>query len=123
MDTDSYSSPSAPKRGFHSPKDAARILRKSDRTIRRMLDQGELEGERSETGRWKVNAQAVEERRLHDRRMALANESPETVHELTDQLIETSMELGRTQAQLHMAEERIAELEQQLKAGRSKDEG
>jgi excisionase family DNA binding protein len=101
-------------KGYYTPTEAARILRKSDRTIRRMLENGELEGERSSTGRWRLSAQSVEDRRLHDRRMALANTSPETLQELTDQLIETSIELGRTQAKLHMAEQRIAELERAL---------
>ncbi len=114
MDPDSHSS------GYYTSSEAARILRRSDRWVRRELAAGRLQGEQTETGRWRIPARTVEERRKRDRRLSLANDSPQTFQDLTDQLIELSIELGRTQALLHMAEERADRLEQELQAERSK---
>lgn len=48
--------------GTYSTAQAARILRVNDRTIRKMLDRGELDGEREESGAWRVFQTSVHAR-------------------------------------------------------------
>jgi hypothetical protein len=96
---------------FIKPSEAARLLNRSDRWIRRELEAGRLVGQRSATGRWRVSARSVEERKTRDSYL----ESPATVKEFRDALIETSIELGREQARRQMAEERAARLEARLR--------
>jgi excisionase family DNA binding protein len=51
----------------YSPSQAARILGLTDRHVRHMLDGGELAGEKSETGRWRIEQSEVH-RMLEERR-------------------------------------------------------
>ena len=47
---------------FYTVQEAARILRTTERTVRRRLERGELEGSRDPiSGRWKVEARSVTE--------------------------------------------------------------
>ena len=45
----------------YSSSEAARILRKSNRRVLQMLETGELEGSKNESGRWRIPQRAVHE--------------------------------------------------------------
>jgi excisionase family DNA binding protein len=45
----------------YSSSEAAQMLRKSNRHVLQMLESGELEGSKNESGRWRIPQQAVHE--------------------------------------------------------------
>ena len=45
---------------YYTPPQVARMLRLSRRRVTQMLNGGQLEGEQSENGRWKISASAVD---------------------------------------------------------------
>jgi Helix-turn-helix domain len=64
--------------GYYTVQESARILRTTERTVRRRLERGDLEGARDAiSGRWKVAAHSVTEAMLER-----PPKAPETHEEL-----------------------------------------
>jgi excisionase family DNA binding protein len=101
----------------YSPSEAARVLSRSgrsisERRIRQMLQAGELEGEQTEGGRWRIPRREVN-RLLSERREReelrkepeSATGAPESVRELMSRVEALSRELGRSEARLELTEQ------------------
>jgi excisionase family DNA binding protein len=94
----------------YSTAQAAKILRVNDRTIRKMLDRGELNGEREESGAWRVLQTSVHARLEEQRRREVEEgreESQEGLERLRDLEIEArdlSYRLGRSEARVELTE-------------------
>ena len=111
---------------YYTPPQAARVLKLSRRRVTQMLKEGYLQGEQSETGRWKIPAAAV--RTLLDAR----SEQPPALHSRSPQITRTIEEtkeraalqerrierltdsLGRLFDRLDRLEDRLDELEKGL---------
>jgi excisionase family DNA binding protein len=96
--------------GTYSTSQAARILRVNDRTIRKMLDRGELDGEREESGAWCVFQTSVHAR-LEERRRREIEEGREEsqeglarLRELEVEVRDLSYRLGRSEARVELTE-------------------
>ena len=85
-----------PTRDFYTLPEAAQILEVSQRSLLKSLETGEIEGERdSQSGRWKIPKQAVDER-------VSAESSPEdTAEESQGQSAEMLRELVSEMGDLH----------------------
>jgi hypothetical protein len=109
----------------YTPAQAARILARtgrpvSERRIRQMLQAGELEGEQSQSGRWRILRRAVhalmEESPRNSRERnspgpedrpgvsAEISRSPESVRELLQRVEELSYPLGASKSRLELTE-------------------
>jgi len=68
----------------YTVQEAARILRTTERTVRRRLERGDLEGSRDPTtGRWRVAARSITAA-MPDRPPKASQESPEASQESAD---------------------------------------
>ena len=76
----------------YSTAQAAKLLRVNDRTIRKMLDRGELDGEREESGAWRVLQTSVHAR-LEELRRREAEEGREESWESLERLRELEVEV------------------------------
>jgi excisionase family DNA binding protein len=96
--------------GTYSTAQAARILRVNDRTIRKMLDRGELDGEREESGSWRVFQTSVHARLEERRRREIeegreeSQEGLERLRELEVEVRDLSYRLGRSEARVELTE-------------------
>jgi excisionase family DNA binding protein len=96
--------------GTYSTAQAARILRVNDRTIRKMLDRGELDGEREESGAWRVFQTSVHARLEERRRREIeegreeSQEGLERLRELDVEVRDLSYRLGRSEARVELTE-------------------
>jgi excisionase family DNA binding protein len=94
----------------YSTAQAARILRVNDRTIRKMLDRGELDGEREESGAWRVLQTSVHARLEEQRRRKVeegreqSQEGLERLRELEAEVRDLSYHLGRSEARVELTE-------------------
>jgi septal ring factor EnvC (AmiA/AmiB activator) len=101
----------------YSPADASRVLGRSgrkitERRIRQMLQAGELEGARDESGRWRIPRRVVN-RLLTERREReqlregpeSAPEVPESVRELMERVAALERERGRLEGRLELTEQ------------------
>ncbi len=101
----------------YSPAEASRVLGRSgrsisERRIRQMLQAGELEGEQTEGGRWRIPRRVVHqlltERREHEQ-LRTEPESlpgaPESVRELMDRVAALERERGRLEGHLELTEQ------------------
>jgi GH24 family phage-related lysozyme (muramidase) len=101
----------------YSPVEASRVLSRSgrsisERRIRQMLQAGELEGEQTEGGRWRIPRRVVN-RLLTERRereqLQTEPESgpgaPESVRELMDRVAALERERGRLEGRLELTEQ------------------
>ena len=101
----------------YSPVEASRVLSRSgrsisERRIRQMLQAGELEGEQTEGGRWRIPRRVVH-RLLTERRereqLRTEPESlpgaPESVRELMDRVAALERERGRLEGRLELTEQ------------------
>ncbi len=101
----------------YSPVEASRVLSRSgrsisERRIRQMLQAGELEGEQTEGGRWRIPRRVVNrlltERREHEQ-LRTEPESgpgaPESVRELVDRVAALERERGRLEGRLELTEQ------------------
>jgi excisionase family DNA binding protein len=92
---------------FYTVQEAAKILRTTERTIRRRLERGNLDGTRDPTtGRWRVDARAVTAA-LPDRppKAAAPQELPEPsseAAELRERLEDLLLQLGRLEGRLEL---------------------
>jgi excisionase family DNA binding protein len=94
----------------YSTAQAAKILRVNDRTIRKMLDRRELDGEREESGAWRVFQTSVHARLEEQRRREAeegreeSQEGLERLRELEAEVRDLSYRLGRSEARVELTE-------------------
>jgi hypothetical protein len=96
---------------FYSVAEAERLLGRTDkpiseRRIRQMLQAGELEGRKEQTGRWHV-AQHEVHRLMQERRQISPDSTPggpENAPELLDRVFLLEREIGRLQGRLELEE-------------------
>ena len=101
----------------YTAQEAARILRTTERTIRRRLERGDLEGRRDPTtGRWWVSARAVTAA-MPDRPPKASQEpveAPQGVPDLLESIRALERELGRLEGQRAIQEVAESTLREQL---------
>ncbi len=101
----------------YSPVEASRVLSRSgrsisERRIRQMLQAGELEGEQTEGGRWRIPRRVVNrlltERREREQLRTEPEDAPgapENVRELMDKVAALERERGRLEGRLELTEQ------------------
>ena len=116
----------------YTPGEAAKILRYTERHVRKLLADGELEGERDEeSGRWRVYQRSVHamlpERPSRVERPQEPPEDPERLRTLedrmqalNDRIAELSENLGRAQARAELTELAESTLREQLERERER---
>jgi chromosome segregation ATPase len=116
----------------YTPSQAARILSRSgrkisERRIRQMLQAGELEGEQTETGRWKIPQSVVhallERRREQDQLSESPERLPEALEsgrEYRERVEALQRELGRLEGRLELTEQTESTLREQLERERER---
>jgi excisionase family DNA binding protein len=102
---------------YYTVQEAARILRTTERTVRRRLEREDLDGTRDPTtGRWRVKAHSVtaamEDRPPKEPESAL--EVSESVREYRDRVESLQRELGRLEGRLELTEMAESTLREQL---------
>jgi excisionase family DNA binding protein len=107
----------------YTVQEAARILRTTERTVRRRLERGDLEGTRDPTtGRWRVTARSVSaampDRPSKEPESAL--EVSESVRDYRDRLEALQRELGRLEGQRELEEITLSTLREQLERERER---
>ncbi len=121
-----------PSRDFYTLPEAAQLLEMAQRRLLEKLESGEIEGERdSQTGRWKVSKQAVDELVSEDPSSEDPAEEPpersaEMLRGLVDELGALHRQVGHLRSRLDRArraekEEKellLAELEQEREGHR-----
>src|SRR5215204_7184277 len=109
----------------YTVQEAARILRTTERTIRRRLERGDLEGSRDPTtGRWRVAAVSVTAA-MPDRPPKASQEPPEaseSVREYQERLEALQRELGRLEGRLELTSITETTLRDQLERERERAE-
>jgi predicted RNase H-like nuclease (RuvC/YqgF family) len=96
---------------FYSVAEAERLLGRTDkpiseRRIRQMLQAGELEGHKDQTGRWHVSQHEVH-RLMQERRQVSPDSTsggPENASEMLDRVFMLEREIGRLQGRLELEE-------------------
>ena len=107
----------------YTVQEAARILRTTERTVRRRLERGDLEGKRDPTtGRWKVAAHSVtaamSERPPKASESAL--EASQSARDYQERLEALQRELGRLEGRLEISEVAESTLREQLERERER---
>jgi len=102
---------------YYTVQEAARILRTTERTVRRRLERGDLEGTRDPTtGRWRVQGHSVtaamSERPPKASQEAL--EASESARDYQERLEALQRELGRLEGRLEISEVAESTLREQL---------
>jgi chromosome segregation ATPase len=105
---------------FYSVAEAERLLGRTDkpiseRRIRQMLQAGELEGRKEQTGRWHV-AQHEVHRLMQERRQEVPESTPggpENAPELLDRVFMLEREIGRLQGRLELTERAESTMQQE----------
>jgi hypothetical protein len=110
-------------RYYRSRLEAARILRTTERTMRRRLERGDLEGARDPTtGRWRVQPHSVTaampERPPKASEEAL--EASESVRDYRDRVEDLQRQLGRLEGRLELTELTESTLREQLQRERER---
>ena len=107
----------------YTAQEAARILRTTERTIRRRLERGDLDGRRDPTtGRWFVSARSVTAA-MPDRPPKESQENleaPESVRNYQERVEALQRELGRLEGRLELTETAESTLREQLERERSR---
>ena len=97
-------------RDTYSTAEAAKVLKVDQRTVRKMLDRGELEGEREDGGRrrpYQASVHALLEERRRDGVSSVpqdGQEPSESVRELRSRVEDLSYRLGRSEARVELTE-------------------
>ena len=97
-------------RDTYSTADAAKVLKVDQRTVRKLLDRGELEGEREDGGRrrpYQASVHGLLEKRRTDapeKGPQDGQNSPESVRELRSVVQDLSYRLGRSEARVELTE-------------------
>jgi len=93
---------------FYTTGQVARILKVTDRGVRKMIDRGELKASQDERGRHLIPQRAVhavlEERRASGEIAAEVPESTEEARELRERVEALQRELGRLEGRLELTE-------------------
>jgi len=107
----------------YTVQEAARILRTTERTVRRRLERGDLEGTRDPTtGRWRVKAHSVTAA-MGDRPPRASHEPPEAVQEAADlraRVEDLQRQLGRLEGQRELEAVTQSTLREQLERERER---
>jgi excisionase family DNA binding protein len=107
----------------YTVQEAARILRTTERTVRRRLERGDLEGTRDPTtGRWKVAATSVTAA-MPDRPPKASQEppeAPESIREYQERVEALQRELGRLEGQRELEAITQSTLREQLERERER---
>jgi excisionase family DNA binding protein len=107
----------------YTVQEAARILRTTERTVRRRLERGDLEGTRDPmTGRWRVAAHSVTAA-MPQRPPKPSQEPPEASQEaaeLQTRVESLQRELGRLEGRLELTEVTESTLREQLQRERER---
>ena len=102
---------------YYTVQEVARILRTTERTVRRRLEREDLEGTRDPTtGRWKVAARSVTAA-MPDRPPKESQEALESSQEaagLQERVESLQRELGRLEGRLELTEQTESTLREQL---------
>jgi excisionase family DNA binding protein len=107
----------------YTAQEAARILRTTERTVRRRLERGELEGTRDPTtGRWRVRAHSVTAAMPERPPKASQepSESPESAQDYQRRVEDLQRELGRLEGRLELTEVAESTLREQLQRERER---
>ena len=108
---------------YYTAQEAARILRVTERTIRRRAQSGELEGDQDPiTGRWKVAAHSVHAL-MPDRPPRRSEEPPEPSEEAAElraRVEDLQRQLGRLEGQRELEEVTQSTLREQLERERER---
>jgi excisionase family DNA binding protein len=107
---------------YYTVQEAARILRTTERTVRRRLERGDLDGTRDPTtGRWRVAARSVSAA-LPDRPPKESQEAVESPQEagLRERVESLLRELGRLEGRLELTEMAESTLREQLERERER---
>ena len=101
----------------YTVQEAARILRTTERTVRRRLERGLLEGTRDPgSGRWRIAARSVTAA-MPGRPPKASQESPDTADEVVElraRVEDLQRELGRLEGRMEITEVAESTLRQQL---------
>jgi excisionase family DNA binding protein len=107
----------------YTVQEAARILRTTERTVRRRLERGDLKGSRDPTtGRWRVQAHSVTAA-MPERPPKASQEpsqSPESVRDYRDRIEDLQRQLGRLEGRLELTEVAESTLREQLQRERER---
>ena len=107
----------------YTVQEAARILRTTERTVRRRLARDDLKGSRDPTsGRWRVEAHSVTAA-MPDRPPKPSQEgpeAPESVREYRERVEDLQRELGRLEGRLELTEVAESTLREQLQRERER---
>lgn len=102
---------------YYTVQEAAKILRTTERTIRRRLERGDLVGTRDQiSGRWRVEAHSVSEA-MPDRPPKESQEPSESsvsASDYQDRVEALQRELGRLEGRLELTEMAESTLREQL---------
>ncbi len=102
---------------YYTVQEAARILRTTERTIRRRLERGDIEGSRdSINGRWRASARSVHAA-MPDRPPRESQEPLEASEEVADlraRVEDLQRQLGRLEGQRELEEVTQSTLREQL---------
>ena len=102
----------------YTVQEAARILRTTERTVRRRLERSDLEGSRDPTtGRWRVKAHSVT-KAMPERPPKESQEPPEASQEAADlraKVEDLQRQLGRLEGQRELEAVTQSTLREQLK--------
>ena len=111
-----------PRRDFYTLPEAAQLLEVAQRRLLKELESGEIEGERdSQSGRWKVSRQAVDELASEVPSAEGPTEEPmersaEMLRGLVDELGELHRQVGHLRARLDRARRAEKEERERLRA-------
>lgn len=108
---------------YYTVQEAAKVLRTTERTVRRRLQRGDLDGTRDPTtGRWRVEARSVTAA-LPDRPPKESQEALESSQEdagLRERVESLQRELGRLEGRLEITEVAESTLREQLQRERER---
>ena len=107
----------------YTVQEAAKILRTTERTVRRRLERGDLEGRRDPTtGRWFVSARGVTAA-MPERPPKASQEPPDAASEVADlraRVEDLQRQLGRLEGQRELEEVTQSTLREQLERERER---
>jgi excisionase family DNA binding protein len=109
----------------YTVQEAARILRTTERTVRRRLERGDLEGTQDPTtGRWRIEAHSVTSA-MTDRPPKASQEPPESlesesVQDYQRRVEDLQRQLGRLEGRLEITEVAESTLREQLQRERER---
>jgi excisionase family DNA binding protein len=101
---------------YYTPQQAARILRRTDRYVRKLLERGDIEGEQDDGGRWMIPARAIHDR-LQERPLKTPGGWPP---EAVERINTLEREVGRLEGEMKARAELTEVAESTLREERSR---